>query len=183
MFIFERRWRDVFMYYVNSLSINIFINVIYRYIFVFVDRLIKMRHLILIVIMKVKKITLIYYFCVWKHHDLFEFFVFDRDIQFIFEIWRHLCQIIRVDVKYFIAYHFEINKQIERFNVIMKHYFRAFVNYMQNDWVKWLLDVEFAINNVFSIIIFASLFLINSSQNSRFEFEFFESLITNITTH
>ena len=62
----------------------------------------------------------------------------------------------------------------------MKHYFRAFVNYMQNDWIKWFCDVEFAINNVFSIIIFASLFLINSSQNSRLEFEFFEFLITNI---
>ena len=62
----------------------------------------------------------------------------------------------------------------------MKHYFRAFVNYMQNDWIKWLFDVEFAINNVFSIIILVSFFLINSSQNSRLEFESFESLVTNI---
>ena len=181
LFILERQWRDVFMNYVNFFSINIFMNVIYRYIFVFVDRLIKMRHLIFIVIMKIKKIILTYYFCVWKHYDLFEFFVFDRDTQFTFDVWRHFCQMLRVDVKYFIAYYFEIDEQIERFNVIMKHYFRTFVNYMQNDWIKWLLDVEFAINNVFSIIIFVSLFLINSSQNFRLEFEFFELLVTNIT--
>ena len=40
---------------------------------------------------------------------------------------------LRVDVKYFIAYYFEIDEQIERFNIIMKYYFRAFVNYMQNN--------------------------------------------------
>ena len=87
---------------------------------------------------------------------------------------------LRIDVKYFIAYHLEINEQTKRFNVIMKYYLRAFVNYMQNVWVKWFFDVEFAINNASSIIILVSLFLINSSQNSRLEFESFESLITNI---
>ena len=155
-------------------------NVIYRYIFVFVDRLIKMRHLIFIVIMKIKETTQTFYVYVWKHHDLFQFFLFDRDTQFIFDVWRHFCQMLRIDIKYFIAYHFEINEQTKRFNVIMKYYFHAFVNYIQNDWVKWLFDVEFAINNAFSIIIFVLLFLINSNQNSRLEFESFEFLITNI---
>ena len=78
---------------------------------IFVDRLIKMRHLIFIVIMKIKKTTQTFYVYVWKHHDLLEFFVFDRDIQFIFDVWRHFCQMLRIDVKYFIAYHLEINEQ------------------------------------------------------------------------
>ena len=40
---------------------------------------------------------------------------------------------LKIDVKLFIVYYFEINKQIKRFNAVIKHYFRAFCNYMQND--------------------------------------------------
>ena len=49
------------MNYVNSLFFNIFMRIIYRYIFVFVDRFIKMKHLILIVIMKAKKVAQVFY--------------------------------------------------------------------------------------------------------------------------
>ncbi len=51
---------------------------------------------------------------------------------------------------------------------------------MQNDWAKWLSEVEFIVNNTLSLITLASLFLINSSQNSRLNFKFFESLLENV---
>ena len=130
LLVLERRWRDVFMNYVDFLSFSIFISVIYRYVFVFVDRLIKIKHLVLIVSMKIKEVTNFFYAHVWKHHDLSKFFVFDRDTQFIFDVWEHICKMLKIDVKLFIAYHFEIDNQIERVNVVMKHYFRVFVNYM-----------------------------------------------------
>ena len=78
-------------------------------------------------------------------------------------------------------YHSEINDQIKRINVIMKHYLQIFVNYMQNYWVKWLSEVEFIINNTSSSITLTSFFLINLSQNSRLNFKFFESLLENFT--
>ena len=155
------------MNYVSFFLVNIFINVIYRYILIFVDRFIKMRHLVFIVIMKVKKTIDAFYVHVWKHHDLLEFFVFNKNIQFIFDVWNYLCQMLKIDVKLFIAYHFEIDNQTKRFNIVMKHYFRVFVNYMQNDWIKWILDVEYFVNNVSFSIILISFFLINSSQNFR----------------
>ncbi len=37
---------------------------------------------------------------------------------------------LKIDVKLFIAYHLEIDNQIERVNVVIKHYLRVFVNYM-----------------------------------------------------
>ncbi len=64
----------------------------------------------------------------------------------------------------------------------MKHYLRVFVNYMQNNWAKWLSKVEFIVNNTSLLIILASFFLINLSQNSRLDFEFFESLLENLTS-
>ena len=97
------------MNYVDSLSLSIFMSVIYKYVLVFVDRLIKMRHLVLTVIMKVKEVTNAYYAHVWKHHELLEFFLSDRDIQFIFDVWNHLCQMLKIDAKLFTAYHSQTN--------------------------------------------------------------------------
>ncbi len=53
---------------------------------------------------------------------------------------------------------------------------------MQNDWAKWLSEVEFIINNASSLTTLTSLFLINLSQNSRLNFKTFESLFKNLTS-
>ncbi len=65
------------MNYVDSLSLNIFISITYKYVLVFVDHLIKIKHLILITFMKVEEVINCFYSYVWKHHDLLEFFMFD----------------------------------------------------------------------------------------------------------
>jgi len=180
--VFERRWRDVFMNYVDSLSLSIFMNITYKYVLVFVDHLIKMRHLVLITSMKVEEVINCFYAHVWKHHDLLEFFMFDQDTQFIFNVWKHMCKMLKIDAKLSTTYHSEINDQIERVNAVMKHYLQVFVNYMQNDWAKWLSEVEFIVNNASLSITLASLFLINLSQNSCLDFESSESLLENLTS-
>ncbi len=77
--ILERRWRDVFMNYVDSLLLSIFMSITYKYVLVFINHFIKMRYLVLITSMKVEKAINCFYAHVWKHHDLLEFFVSDRD--------------------------------------------------------------------------------------------------------
>ena len=156
-------------------------NITYRYVLVFVDRLIKMRHLVLITFMKVEKVINCFYAHVWKHHDLLEFFMSDWDTQFIFNVWKHMCKMLKIDVKLSMTYHFEIDDQIKRVNAVMKHYLRVFVHYMQNDWAKWLSEVEFVVNNTSSSITLTSFFLINSNQNSHLDFKFSESLLENLT--
>ncbi len=121
--VFERYWHDVFMNYVNSLSFSIFMNITYKYVLVFIDHLIKMRHLILITSMKVKEVINCFYAYVWKHHDLLKFFVFDWDTQFIFNVWKHMCKMLKINIKLSMMYHFEINDQIKKVNIIIKHYF------------------------------------------------------------
>ncbi len=170
------------MNYVNSLSLNIFMNIIYRYVLVFINCFIKMRHLVFIIFMKVEEVINCFYAYVWKHHDLLEFFIFNWDTQFIFNVWKHMCKMLKINAKLSTMYHSEINDQIKRINAIMKHYLQVFINYMQNDWVKWLSKVEFVVNNASSLITLTSFFLINSSQNSCLNFEFFESLFENFTS-
>ncbi len=170
------------MNYVNSLSLSIFMNITYKYVLIFIDHFIKMRHLILITFMKVEEVINCFCAHVWKHHDLLEFFMSDRDTQFIFNVWKHMCKMLKINAKLLMIYHSEINDQIERINTIMKHYFQVFINYMQNNWVKWLFEVKFVINNTSSLITLTSFFLINSSQNLHLNFKFFKFLLKNFTS-
>ncbi len=62
----------------------------------------------------------------------------------------------------------------------MKHYLWIFINYMQNDWAKWLSEVKFIINNTSSLITLTSFFLINLNQNSCLNFKFSEFLLENL---
>ncbi len=178
--IFERCWCDIFMNYVNSLSLSIFMSITYRYVLVFIDHFIKMKHLILITSMKVEEVINCFYAYVWKHHDLFKFFMSDRDTQFIFNVWKHMCKMLKINAKLSTMYHFEIDDQIKKVNAVMKHYLRVFINYMQNDWAKWLSEIKFVINNTSSLITLTSFFLINLSQNSHLNFKSFESLLENL---
>ncbi len=179
LLIFECCWCDVFMNYVNSLSLSIFMNITYKYVLIFIDHLIKMKYLILITFMKVEEVINCFYAHVWKHHDLLKFFMSDWDTQFIFNVWKHMCKMLKINVKLSMMYHSEINDQIEKVNAVMKHYLQVFINYMQNDWIKWLSEVEFIISNTSSSITLTSFFLINSSQNSCLNFKSFESLLKN----
>ena len=88
---------------------------------------------------------------------------------------------LRIDAKYFTAYHPETDEQTEHPNAIMKHYLQAFINYMQDDWAKWIPGAEFAANNVLSAITLASLFLANSGQNPHLRFKPPEPLVTDLT--
>jgi len=180
--VLERRWRDVFMNYVDSLSLSIFMSITYKYVLVFVNHLIKMRHLVLITFMKVEEVINCFYAHVWKHSDLLEFFMSDQDTQFIFDVWKHMCKMLKINAKLSTMYHSEIDDQIKKVNAVMKHYLQVFINYMQNDWVKWLSEVEFVVNNTSSLITLTSLFLINLSQNSCLDFKLFESLLENLTS-
>ncbi len=104
----------------------------------------------------------------------------DWDTQFIFNVWKHMCKMLKIDVKLSTTYYSEINDQIKKVNAVIKHYLWVFVNYMQNDWAKWLSEVKFVVNNASSLITLASLFLINLSQNLRLNFKSFKSLLENL---
>ena len=53
---------------------------------------------------------------------------------------------------------------------------------MQNDWIKWLSDAEFSVNNAFFLITLVSSFLTNSKQNFYLGFKFSESLPAELIT-
>ena len=63
----------------------------------------------------------------------------------------------------------------------MEHYLQAFVNYMQDDWAKWISGAEFTANNAPSATTLTSLSLANSGQNPHLRFKPPEPLATDLT--
>ncbi len=107
---------------------------------------------------------------VYWTHNLSSFIVFNRDSQFIFILWKFLCKRLSISLWLFIIYHCQIDDQSEWVNQNVKRYLRFFCSYMQNDWFKWLLMIEFVDNNVLSSVIFLTLFFMNKNFHSHMSF-------------
>ena len=98
---------------------------------------------------------------IYQIHDLLDFIVSNRDFQFIFILWKFLCKRLSINLWLFTVYHFQIDDQSERVNQNVERYLRFFCLYMQNNWAKLLLIIEFVDNNaLFSVIFSISFFFI-----------------------
>lgn len=84
---------------------------------------------------------------IWKLYGLPDSIVSDRGTQFVSAFWKHLCQILNTRAQMSTAWHPESDGQTERMNAILEQYLRAYVSYLQDDWVDWLSSAEFAGNS------------------------------------
>ena len=83
---------------------------------------------------------------VW-HHNLPNSIVTNKGSFFTLKFWLSLCYFLGVKQKLSTVFHPQTDGQIERQNSTMEAYLRAFVNFKQNDWARFLLMAEFAYNN------------------------------------
>ncbi len=104
-------------------------------------------------------------------HDLLDFIVSNRDSQFIFILWKFLCKRLSINLQLFTVYHSQIDDQSEWVNQNVERYLRFFCSYMQNDWAKLLLMIEFVDNNALFSVIFSTSFFLNKDFHSRMSFE------------
>ena len=84
---------------------------------------------------------------VFQLHGLLQKVTSDRGPQFIKSFWRCLCKRLDMKARLFSPYHPQTDGQKERFNGVMQQYLQCYVNYLQDDWTKWLPLAEFAANN------------------------------------
>ncbi len=104
-------------------------------------------------------------------HDLLNFIVSNWDFQFTFILWKSLCKRLNINLWLFIVYHSQIDDQSEWINQNIERYFQFFCLYMQNDWAKLLLMIEFVDNNALFSIIFSISFFLNKDFHSHMSFE------------
>ena len=118
---------------------------------VVVDRLSKMRHYIACQTTdNARDLAYLFKRDIWRLHGTPETIVSDRGIQFVNEFWRQLCELLGVQRRLSTAYHPESDSQTERMNAVLEQHLRAYVSYMQDDWVEWLPIAEFSANSIFS---------------------------------
>ncbi len=155
--------------------INLFNLYNYNIILTVICRLLKERYYISCIIddenITVEKTAEILLQWVYWTHDLSSFIIFNRDSQFIFILWKFLCKWLSIFLWLFIIYHSQINDQSKQVNQNVEQYLCSFCSYMQNDWSKWLLMIEFVDNNVLFSIIFLTLFFMNKSFHSHMSFD------------
>jgi len=117
-------------------------------IWVVVDRLTKQRHLVpCSTAVDAEELATLFIREIFRLHGLPRTIISDRGPQFASRFWKHLCSCLSIDPRLSTAFHPQPDGQTERMNATMEQYLRAYVNYQQDDWVKFLPITEFAANN------------------------------------
>jgi len=171
LLIFKQQWKNIVMNFIIDLSSSKGKNVILTVI----CRLSKKRHYISyftddekITAEKTAELMLQW---IYQIHDLHDFIILNRDSQFIFILWKLLCKRLNINLRLFTVYHFQINDQSEWVNQNVERYLWFFCLYMQNDWAKLLLMIEFVDNNALFSVIFSTSFFLNKDFHSCMSFE------------
>ena len=82
-----------------------------------------------------------------RHHGFPDLIVRNRGSVFTLKFWSLLCNFLGIKQRLSTAFHPQIDSQTERQNSTMETYLKAFVNFEQDNWVRFLSIAEFAYNN------------------------------------
>ena len=113
-------------------------------------------------------------FCI---HDLLLFIVFNREKQLISKLWEKIYKHYKIKFKLFLSQYSETNNQTEIINKFLKNYFWSYINHLQNDWIDFLSDIEFIINNFVNKFIKMIFFFADKSYYLWYRVEFSEVYI------
>ena len=114
---------------------------------IIVDKLFKKKKFIFMNFLEIEIVVQVFIDFIWREEDYSMSIVSDRDKQFVAHFWRRLCNRLETKFKLFTSFHSKIDEQTKNVNEMLKQYFRVYVNYQQNDWVNYLVIVEFETNN------------------------------------
>jgi len=135
-----RPWQDISMDFVTGLRWSSGNDAIW----VVVDRLTKMRHLVPCrTTIDAPLLADLFLDNIWKHHGLPLTIISDGGPQFAAEFRETICHRLKIDQYLSTAFHPETDSQTERVNSIIEQYLRSYVNSQQDDWCQWLPMAEF----------------------------------------
>jgi hypothetical protein len=170
LFILERSRQNWMMNFITDLSFSKHKEVAYDSMLMMINRYIKFN---LYISSKktwnVEDLTNALIDEIFIKFERFVFIVTDRDSFFTFKFWSSLCYHLWIRLRYNIVYHSQIDEQIEKQNQIFESYLRSYVNYQQNDWVKWFNIVEYVYNNRLNSVLKQTFFQMMFDSEMRFE--------------
>jgi len=89
------------------------------------------------------KVARIYWDDIWKIYSIPKKIISNRGPQFALTFMEELCRVLEIKRAMLIAYHLQIDGQMERINQEVEVFLRHYINYRQDNWTKWLATVEF----------------------------------------
>ena len=95
----------------------------------------------------------------------------DRDGQIPSMLWKRLCNRYSISIKLLSVYYLETDGQIKSANRVIKNYFWAYMNHMQENWVDNLLIAQFAMSNHINALMRMTLFFVDYSFHSWIDME------------
>ena len=147
-------WKKIIMNFVIDLSSSKREKIVYDFIFVIMNRCIKMiKYIFTTIKFDVAKLTKMFFIEIVFKFDMLANIVSDREFVFINAFWSTLCYHCKIKRRLNTAFHSQTNDLIERQNQILKHYLRIFVDAKQTQWTNHLFLIEFVYNNVKHFII------------------------------
>ena len=168
----ERRWTDITVDFIEGLPPSPNLDgILCTNILVVVDRLSKQAHYIACKGNTAKDTANMFFHYIFKLHGLPSSIISDRGTQFVNHFWKALCQILGINTHLSTAFHPQTDGQTERTNATLEAYLRIYVDYLQNDWARWLPSAEFAFNNVVSETTNCTPFFANTGQHPRMGIE------------
>jgi hypothetical protein len=75
---------------------------------------------------------------VFRLHRLPETMVSVRGPEFALEFWKQVCERSGLEPRLSTAFQSQTNCKTSKINVVMELYRWNFVNYLRDDWVRWL---------------------------------------------
>ena len=120
----------------------------YDSILVIVDRLTKMIHYKPVkIIIDVPGFSKVIINMVIQNHCFLDSIVTNRSSLFILKFWLSLYYFLGIKQWLSTAFYPQTNSQTKRQNTTIKTHLRAFLNFEQNNWARFLPMAEFAYNN------------------------------------
>ena len=146
--IANERWRHIALDFIVDLPPSEdWSGIKFNSILVVVDRMTKQAHTIPCNDLSSRYTAYLFYREIFRLHGLPDSIVSDRGTQFTAEFWKWLCKLLQIDHRLSTAYHPQTDGQTERINGLIEQHLRSYVNFSQNDWVRFLPSAEFAINS------------------------------------
>ena len=120
----------------------------YDSIFVIVNQLIKMVHYKLVkIVIDAPDLIKVIINIIIRYYSLPDLIVTNRRLLFTLKFWSSLYYFLGIKQKLFTAFHSQTDGQTKRQNSTREAHFQAFVNFEQNDWIRFFPIAEFSYNN------------------------------------
>ncbi len=132
------------MNFIMNFSLNKRLNNVYDFVFVIINRYIKITFYIFITKqIIVVELTKIIFDNMMHKYDTTKYVVSNREFVFTNAYWANICYHMKIKRRLNIVFHSQTNEQIKYQNQNLKHFLRMFRFEKQIEWMKFLFLIKF----------------------------------------